>query len=518
MKLVNQLLFSVAIVLPAQMFAREAVLQPLPAELPALKLLNTVDKQATPEARLLLIDRVLTLLVQPTSFRGQILCERAITLDSLNRPEDALVGFRQCLQLIPNDSNALYNLGLAEVSSQNPKEGVERIIQAIGLDPDVAKYIDAEDFSSFQRKLAYAGAMQLSDRLTETLVKAGWSRENPAAYSEVVAEAIRHRLAANDKAGALELLPSVITPRSGVGMLIDRRYSGIWTEIERWGGTDLSVQRRALIDGATNTYRTAQSPTSRIAYINALYNTGRSTEAIAELEHWSRESSLNQDPFYKMQVITSLGRLLGESGQRMEGISLMKTALNDSDPEGSVAHNIVPNLVRQMLMQKDFKGSAVLLDRFFPKENQVEAPAALGYYVALKACAAGGLGNAVAAREGYDRVRSVYTLNINAVEIVTNCLGSPNDNAELWIKSVNNPSTRNSALVSLERARYAASLHLPPKTSAEAGLRVIQDRSDVRAEFNKFGRRLPERYKAALIDYAALPAEPVSHNVEGPRA
>lgn len=506
-----------AVGLPAH--AQQPKPQPLPAELPALQLLQTIDYELPPADRLKILDRALTMLLQPTPFRGQVLCARAETLDELERGNEALAGYEQCRQLRPNDPSVLFALGFAEAFHNKVQQGVQRIIRAIELDPDAAASINPEDLNSLQRKLAYENALGLSRRLTNALTKAGWGRENPGAFSAVAEAAILHRLEAGDKAGALELLPSITAPGPGVEMLIDRRYSLIWPEIERWAGDDLSVQRRALVDGATETYNTARTPASRFAYIHALNNTGRVEDAIDELRRWSAESGGDDDDlFYRAQSIVVLGRLLGEQGRRAEGIAILRSGLASADPKDPATLNIVPNFVGQLLLVGDYSGAAAILEQFAPKETEVEAPAALGYFVALKACAQRGLGKSEAAREGHDRVKTVYATNRNAVEIVTTCIGSVDEQAALWIATVTDEASRSGALMAMETVRHRAALRLPIRTAAEAALRAVADRADVRAAFMKFGRPVPERYKPVLVKFAGVPAEPARYHVEGPVA
>ena len=518
MKSVHSIMAAILFATSVQAVAQEAEPQPQPAELPALVFLQHVDSQSTPAARLAALDQALTMLAQPTPFRGTVLCERAAIYDSLDRETEALAGYEQCRQLRPNDPHVLFALGFSEVVHKKVEQGAQRIIRAIELDPTWASYIDPEDLGTLQRQLSYARAGLLSNRLNDALAKAGWGKENPSAFSAVVELAIRHRLEAGDKAGALELLSTVTAPGPGVEMLVDRRYSAIWPELERWAGEDLLVQRRAVLNGATDTYQTAHSPTARLAYVNALNNTGRVDDAIDELRRWSAETNANTDSFYHVQSIVMLGRLLGEQGRRSEGIALMRAGLLAGDPKDRSTANIVPNLVTQLLLAEDYQGAAAILDRYTPAEAGVEAPAALGYFVALKACAMQGLEDTGSAREAHDRVKTVYRANNSAVQIVTNCVGSQDDQAALWIETVKDEDTRSAALVGLETARYRAAQHLPIKTSAEKALRGIAERTDIRAAFSKFARPLPDRYKAALVNFAGLPAEPVRHNMDGPVA
>ncbi len=303
-------------------------------------------------------------------------------------------------------------------------------------------------------------------------------------------------------------------------MLIDRRFASIWPEIERWAGTDLSLQRRTLLEGASETYKIARTATSRLAYINALSSTGHTEDAIEALRGWLKQDAQDDDDshFYYFQSVVILGRLLGEQGQRLEGIAQMQAALNSAGADSKTARNIVPNLVYHLLLTQDYQEALAILDRFTPKENEVEAPAALGYFVALRACALRGNGKSDAALEAYTRVRTVYASNQSAVEIATSCVGSANDQAALWIADVREESTRASTLVAMETARYGATRHIPVKSLSESAWRMIADRPDVKATFEKFGRPLADRYKPALVNFTGVPAAPVRNVVDGPVA
>lgn len=158
------------------------------------------------------------------------------------------------------------------------------------------------------------------------------------------------------------MLPSVLSPWVGVGMLVDRRYAPIWKQIKAWAGSDLSAQRLAVVDGARAAYRTSRAPDDLLSYTTALYEAGYSDQAIAELQVWLSATGTDAEPFYRNAAAIRLGNILGERRLRAQAIARMKAALDGPIGRDVSAGNIVPNFAIQMLLAQDYKGALALLD------------------------------------------------------------------------------------------------------------------------------------------------------------
>ena len=294
---------------------------PLDAELPALRLLGEIDRQTPLTRRLELLDQALAMLVQPTPLRGRILCGRAVTLTELGRDDQARIGWEQCRQLRPNDPYLLLALAFSNVERLQPVEAAQLIIRSASLSPDAVRKIEPESMMMVFRQLRYARAYPVADRLTDALVSTGWARDNPGVFSAMAAAVLRHRVREGNGPAALALIPTILAPDTGVGMLIDRRFESIWPQVEAWAGADLSLQRKALLEGARAIYETSPSADRLLAYVDALRKTGHRGEAIRVLEAQRNLTLRGADAFYRNRAVTVLGRLLAAEGRRTEAFA-----------------------------------------------------------------------------------------------------------------------------------------------------------------------------------------------------
>ena len=494
------------VALSAPLYAQLAEPAPLVAEQPALTVLNQLGAAPNDAARLILFDRALALLPQPTPLRGHVLCGRAAVLGQLHRDDEARLGFDQCRQLLPDEPNVLLPIAFDESHRQRPVEAAQLIIRAAKLKASALDQIDADSMATVLRQLAYAGKGDLADTMIDALVGAGYPRDNPGVFSHYTQTAILYRLRTGDAATATQLLPSVLSPHAGVAMLVDRRYAPIWPAIGQWAGNDLSVQRGALLAAARATFETSETPETRLAYAQALVDTGHRGEAITLIEQWLQTDAANTDMWVRSMAVLKQGRWLAEEGERAEGIRRMRAAVDaPAQPESGI-ENIVPNLVMQLLLAQDFGGAIAMLDRHPPSADTLESPVAAGYFVALRACALQGLGKHDQAAAQLARLRSVYPTAKTAGDYAVACVAPIDEQAARWIATVRDPDTRNDALVALETARYRAKQGLPALTLTEQMLRRIESRADVRRSFTEFGRPLPDSYAPALDDFNVRPA------------
>ncbi|MGY2733490.1 hypothetical protein [Sphingomonas sp. UYP23] len=487
--------------------AQQVEQPPLVAEQPALAVLNQLGGAPSDTARLVLLDRALTLLPQPTTLRGHVLCGRAALLSQLHREDEARVGFDQCRQLLPDDPNVLLPIAFDESRRKRPVEAAELTIRAARLKAPGLDHIDADVMATVLRQLAYVGKGDLGETMIDALVAAGYPRDNPVAFSQYAQTAILYRLRSGDWATATQLLPSVLSPRAGVAMLVDRRYAPIWPAIAGWAGTDLAVQRSALLAGARATFEMHETPETRLAYAQALVDTGHRGEAIALIDQWLHTEIAAEKMWVRSMALLRMGRWLAEQGERAEGIRRMRAAVDAPEQLESGIENIVPNLVMQVLLAQDFTGAIELLDRHPPTADKLESPVAAGYFVALRACALQGLGKQDQAKAQLKRLQTVYPSAKAAEDYAVACVAPIDDQARHWIRAARDPDMRTEALVALETARYRAKKGLPALSLTEQMLRRIAPRADVQRTFAEFGRPLPSSYAPALDDFHVAPAD-----------
>ena len=480
---------------------------PAASEMPAMAILQQVANAPTDTARLELVDRALVLLVQPTAFRGQILCARAALLEQMDRSTEARAGFDQCRLLRPNDPNVLLPIAFDESRRQRPVEAARLLIRAASLRAAALDGVDSDLIATILRQLYYAKQDDVANELVTTLVSAGYPRDNPVVLSDYVRIAILSRLRAGDTAGATQLLPSILSPGVGIGMLIDRQFAPIWPAIEQWAGDDLSIQRRALVSAARAAFETSGSAAARNRYAAALVETGHRDDAIDLIDQWLSTSYTPDEAWDRNRAILQQGRWLAGQGQRAEGIKRMRAALERPPGANAGTENIVPNLIRQMLLARDYAGAMDLLDHRTPDAAHMESPAAMGYFVSLRACALEGLSKHTQAVAELNRVRTQYAGVAGAQGAAIACVGSIDEQAQWWLQKVREKD-HTATLTNLAAARYAKANKLPADSIEEIMLQRIENRPDVRQAYLENARDLPERYAPGLDDFNTAPLPP----------
>lgn len=501
------LLASAAVFALASPLGAQQITQPTPAEEPALAVLNQLAGAPSDAARLVLFDRALTLLPQPTPLRGHVLCGRAALLSGLHREDEARAGFDQCLQLLPDDPDVLLGIASYQTIQKRPVDAAQLIIRAARLKAPGVDHIDTDVMASLLRQLTYAGKSDLGDTMIDALVAAGYPRDNPGVFSHYVRTAILYRLRIGDVAAATQLLPSVLSPHAGIEMLIDRRYAPLWSEIAAWAGSDLSIQRGALLAAARASFEMRETAETRLAYAQALVDTGHRDEAITLIDAWLHTDDASKDMWVRSMAVLKQGRWLAEQGERSEGIRRMRAAVDAPEQSDSGVENIVPNLVMQLLLAQDFDEAIELLDRHPPTADKLESPVAASYFVALRACALQGLGKHNQAAAQLAQLRALYPSATTAEGYAVACVASLDEQARYWISTLHDTDARTTALVALETARYRAKKALPALTLTEQMLRAIAPRADVKRAFAEFGRALPDSYAPALDDFNIAPAD-----------
>jgi tetratricopeptide (TPR) repeat protein len=480
--------------------AQNSDLVPTPTEASALPLLAEAARAATDSERLSLVDRALAQLLQPTQFRGAVLCYKGGILQQLSRRQDARAAFDQCLQLRPNDPKALIAIAFDKAQEQRPAEAAVMVMRAVAIEPHAADDIDPDSMATLDRQLRYSRLDNVANDLLGKLALAGYARRNPSAFSDAAFAAVLSATQQGDVKAAVQLLPSILSPEPGIKMLIDRQFAAIWPSVEEWAGADLLAQRTAFLNGARATYEAASTPANTIAYADALVQTGHLKEGVDLLDKSLSDSNTwVTDGWYRNMAVIKLGRLLGESGQRERGIRLMQQAMSQPRKEDDGANNIVPNLVVQQLLARDYQGALTTLNEHTPATGTLETPAAAGFFVALRACADEGLGHERPALAGAKRVRDEYSSVYGAVSLAVACTSSPDEQASLWIERVSDPVKRSAALLEIAQARYRQRLRLPIKALDDKMLRQISDRRDVRKAYDRYGREIPSSLLPALV-------------------
>lgn len=477
--------------------------QPVQSVDPAVTALaEQLERTADPAARLAIVDRALALLVQPTPQRGIMLCTRADVLRSLRREAEARRTFEACRVLLPNDPYVLLFAAYFDMTDNRPVEAASQYRRIAALQPGLLRQVPVSTIEGLIRMLRYQQREDVSAQLVEALVAANYGSDDPEAFSSLVVAEARRRASNGKPQDAVQLLPSILDPAEGVGLLIDRRFEPIWPDIERWAGPAFATQRSAYVEATQARFATSSTPEALRPYAEALDSTGRRTEAIALLRSWMTAPARDEDDRWEMAMATvRLGRLLVDDGQRKEAIALMRAALEKPNGDVKANANIMPNYVTHLLLAQDYRGALAALDKYTPKPAELEAPAASGYFVALRACALAGDARAADALLAMRQVRTTYAVNKAAGRIATACTGTLAEQVSEWTMRVDDPETRGEALAAFATARQRADAGLPFDTIAATAMRRVIDDPGAQKTYLRHARAVPASYRLALVGF-----------------
>lgn len=478
---------------------------PQPDEVTGATALARAIEARTPAAQIDDLDRALAALPRPTRFRGLVQCQRGWTLHALDRRSESDTAYEECYRLRPDDPYALWGMSSIVLDRGDLRRGVRLLLAAIKADPTPLADYHPGAMESTLRRLAYAREHALRAELIAALAQSSYGKDDPAWSSRQARDAIDDLLAAEKPEDAVKLLPLILVPRIGLGLMVDRRYEAIWPDVERWAGGDLTAQRDAYVAAAKAAFDVDPSLVLRRNYATALTAAGRSDEARALLAQAVADPALwDEDRWDIVLTAIRLSGMLEAEGETDAALAVLRRmkAAAPTDKHDYAA-NIMPNEAR-LLIGAGRHGEALALLDAEPPPAEVEDPAALGFYRALRACALRGLGRTDEATVLAATLASQFATNLAAQRLAGTCGSPTNDANAQWIESVRSPETRSSALVAwLESERTAPA---SPFVDDEWTVAPLARDPGARELFERFGRRLPPSFDEALAGWTARPA------------
>ena len=176
---------------------------------------------------------------------------------------------------------------------------------------------------------------------------------------------------------------------------------------------------------------------------------------------------------------------------------LMATRLTDT---GHVDVNVLPNYAMFLIMTRQPAKALELLNKSTPSLDEVEAPQALGFYVALKACALADLGRDAEARRAFSEMKGRYAANHMAMNYAIACVASRAEQVAYLVRLMEDNEV-DSLLLDLASARTAIGRSTEPISPFARMVRSLADDPVIRQASDRLGRALPASYEAALDEW-----------------
>ncbi len=230
--------------------------------------------------------------------KGIVAGLRAAALVGLDRRAEAEKLISQYQEFAPQDPFPLTYIFAAGLLSDRLDFSADALDRMIARFPDVVRELDWDTVRYFLRNEPEGQAKRNEDRRI-ALARLGYGGDTERGY--YLAENAVHLLVdRGDFAGASELLPYVKEPLPIENMLIQKRFSPLWPQIERLAGPHLANIRASYVAAVERQY--SEEPENRqflSDYVKALRRSGRLQDAIAlrsKLPGTSAEMSKADEP------------------------------------------------------------------------------------------------------------------------------------------------------------------------------------------------------------------------------
>jgi len=448
---------------------------------------NAAGRTGDFKAMLVALDAALAKIPEPGPMRSGLSCYRASALLYLNdaRAKDAV---KLCRTLLPDHPSSMMLEAQMLLRDDKIEPGTRMLIRAVRGDSALLQRCDAayvDVIRSLFRKLNYAALQPLRAELVEALAGTACGSDDPRFFSDVLGDAVLQWLEAGDPARARAALPDIVDPRQVLEMLLDRRYAPLWPDLERMTGGTLEVQRAALLARVRASIGDKPSLDDAIKLADAEQATGHAKDALATLSRALADTTLEDPGGYARSTITVR---IAELQNRLDGdVTAVTAAMRAELDRGGIAENdgqwnIVPNLAQWLIIYGQPEEALRVLARFdASKGARLDAPAALGFFEALKACAEFRLGRA-SGKSGLARIADRYASNRAAIRVAVMCGPDRAAQRAFVIEGLRDPEADTGMLMPLIRLRALGPAKRKVRTIDEAALiEALKDRAVNRA-------------------------------------
>lgn len=207
-----------------------------------------------------------------------VLAMRASALLGLDRDAEAMKLLAEAERLAPDSPHPTTLIWLGGLLSDRLDVAADSIDRLIAKFPDEVRELDWEHVAFFLRNEPKGQERRNEDRRI-ALAQLGFGGDTERGHY-LAAEAVELLVKRGDVAAAAKLLPNVKLPRSIENMLIRKRFSALWPQLEEMAGPNLTKITEASVAAADKVYKAApDDPFALQNLIDALRRAGRYEEA-----------------------------------------------------------------------------------------------------------------------------------------------------------------------------------------------------------------------------------------------
>lgn len=371
------------------------------------------------------LDGTLDKLNEPTKLRGFVQYIRAGALHELSREGEAIEAIEESIRLLPSYSGPLLAAASIYAFNNQPQIGADYLLRASRIDPVSVRSFDDYEIDNVLRRLAVVRDERRVRALSDRLLEINWVGRRLGNQSTLAVSAIERRISEGDVAGARALIPKLLVPEHSASLLMERAYSELWREVERWAGARFEKQWPLYLAEARERWLASRDVLALSDYVTALASAGHDKTIIRDvLPVFSRRLSPRQD-HELLFVAAPAARALAREGRWKEADKLYESVLRVW-PLGSHANalNAAANRARHLLFADQPQKALDLMDASIADARKwgsinLDAMAAMHHY---RACMLHELGRASEAASSIGYAVRVETPS--AVAYLQLCMGN----------------------------------------------------------------------------------------------
>lgn len=301
--------------------------------------------------------------VDPDNAKGQayIAGLRASALIGLKRDKDAHQQMDRAEQLAPGWAEPSRMVFIAGLIAKRFDISADMIDRLIAKGPETLSDLDADDVSFFLRNEPKGEDRRNDDRRVN-LARAGFGGDSDGDY--FAARAVRILLKRGDTAGAAQLLGRIDDPMSIEDMLIQNRYSALWSQLAKMAGPHLANVRASSMASAERAFTAKPDDHDLLqSYANALRHGGRLQDAIALRSRLPDSSAAMSSADEQMGwAVNNVALAMHQAGRGADADALF-ALLNEAPAENAGWRvSMIINRLELLVSDGKFDEAARLLD------------------------------------------------------------------------------------------------------------------------------------------------------------
>jgi len=446
---------------------------------------------AAPQKALPALDEALGKLQRPSKLRGVVQFMRSGLLIANSRESDAIDAIEESIRLLPGYSAPLLSAASTYAYANQPGKGTDYFLRAAEVDPKGVRKVDDYEVDNLIRRLKVARDDRRARMLSDRLLEIGWIGSSLRSRSNLARTAIEQRIDDGKIDDAKALIPKLVVPGHSYDLLMDRKYSAIWPDLEAWAGPRLEGQWATYLREARDRWTPSKDVVATRDYLAALRAAGHDRTTIRDiLPLFDRKLDpvrVNELQF----VVAGVANALAHEGRWNDVQALFAKAqavwpLQQKNPNSL---NIAANWASYLLYEGKYEQALEKMEVALDLARQWEVnPDAIGQMYAYRACA-------------LHQMKRDSEAGVSIA--IASAVGFPNDLAYLHLCTGNRDAARRALLDGLKsetgRGRVLAFMQ---KTSSRAvdsdygrRLRIEVDSlkadPEILAEVQTYGRILP---------------------------